>query len=81
MSLMKYAHKTCPVFVDENALISWHRNEIDCLTQDVMTLALRLMGEHEDSFAPETREVMARLVREVHVNIKRLRLKRASSKE
>ncbi len=29
----KYAHKTCPEFDDVDAVLAWHRNEIDCLTQ------------------------------------------------
>lgn len=34
--------------------------ELNQLHDDAMTLALRLMGEDEDTFAPETREVMSR---------------------
>lgn len=34
--------------------------ERDKLHDDAMTMALRLLGENEDSFAPETREVMSR---------------------
>lgn len=34
--------------------------EIDRLNEDCMTLALRLLGEDEDTFAPETMEVMDR---------------------
>lgn len=33
---------------------------INQLESDAMTMALRLLGESDDSFAPETREVMAR---------------------
>ena len=33
---------------------------VDRLYMDAMTMAMRLMGEDDDSFAPETREVMAR---------------------
>lgn len=35
-------------------------SKIAQLNLDAMTLALRLMGENDDSFAPETREVMKR---------------------
>jgi hypothetical protein len=34
--------------------------EIRRLESDCMTLALRLLGEDPDTFAPETREVMER---------------------
>ena len=29
----KYAHKTSPEFDDIDAVLAWHRNEIECLTQ------------------------------------------------
>ncbi len=34
------------------------RNYIDEIERDTLTLALRLMGEDDDTFSPETREVM-----------------------
>ena len=36
------------------------QQRIDSLEEDCMTLALRLLGEDFDTFAPETREVMER---------------------
>lgn len=35
-------------------------NEFNRLHEDALTMALRLMGESDDSFSPETREVMTR---------------------
>ena len=35
-------------------------DRIQRLESDCMTLVLRLMGEHESTFAPETLEVMSR---------------------
>lgn len=34
--------------------------ELQQLHQDALTMALRLLGEDEDTFAPETHEVMSR---------------------
>lgn len=34
--------------------------ELNQLHEDAMTMALRLLGERDDTFAPETREVMNR---------------------
>jgi hypothetical protein len=35
-------------------------SRLDRLQKDALTMALRLMGEDEDSFSPECREVMER---------------------
>lgn len=42
------------------------QQRIDALEEDCMTLALRLLGEDFDTFAPETREVMERWGKKAH---------------
>lgn len=51
--------------LDPNENVSWDesyelRSRINELEEDCMTMALRLLGEDFDTFAPETREVMER---------------------
>jgi hypothetical protein len=51
--------------LDPNENVSWDeayalRTRINELEDDCMKMALRLLGEDFDTFAPETREVMER---------------------
>jgi hypothetical protein len=57
--------------LDPNENVSWDeayelRSQIAQLEEDCMTLALRLIGEDFDTFAPETREVMERWGRKAY---------------
>lgn len=58
-----FSSRACPLCTYEQGTLlkmcSLH-TQIDELEADAETLALRLMGESESSFAPETHEVMTR---------------------
>jgi hypothetical protein len=53
--LAKYHENKKGVYIKEFRLL---RDRISELENDIMVLVLRLMGEDESTFAPETREVM-----------------------
>jgi hypothetical protein len=60
-----YSSRACPLCTYEQGTLlkvcNLHQdNELNQLRADAMVLALRLMGESETSFAPETHEVMTR---------------------
>lgn len=55
-----------PDTTDADWEINCLKGRIDELESDCMTMALRLLGEHPATFAPETREVMERWGKKAH---------------